>query len=181
MNADGYAVTVTLFSLAYTLFEVPSNYVMKHYVRPSIWLGFLLGAWGALTIGFAGVQNYATVVALRFFIGAFEAGFFPGRSLSLPLRSLIAKSADVFRIGIFGNDLVSLERKSSPYSVHYRLLQSRRCFRWDNSVWRGPYEWCRWSGRLPMAFRTRFPPKQSHHSTDYNRSSKASSPFSQPL
>ena len=80
MTADGYALTVTLFSLAYTLFEVPSNYVMKHYVRPSLWLAFLLFAWGALTMGFAGVQNYATVVVLRFLIGAFEAGFFPGMS-----------------------------------------------------------------------------------------------------
>ncbi|PSN63696.1 MFS transporter [Corynespora cassiicola Philippines] len=78
LTANGYALTVTLFSLAYAIFEVPSNYVMKHYVRPSLWLGFLLFAWGALTIGFAGVQNYATVVVLRFLIGAFEAGFFPG-------------------------------------------------------------------------------------------------------
>ena len=28
MTADGYAITVTLFSLAYALFEVPSNWVM---------------------------------------------------------------------------------------------------------------------------------------------------------
>jgi Major Facilitator Superfamily len=80
MTANGYALTVTLFSLAYTLFEVPSNWVMKHYVRPSLWLGFLLFCWGALTIGFAGVHNYATVVVLRFLIGVFEAGFFPGKS-----------------------------------------------------------------------------------------------------
>ncbi|KIW63628.1 hypothetical protein PV04_08614 [Phialophora macrospora] len=78
MTADNYAITVTLFSLAYALFEVPSNYVMKHWVRPSLWLAFLLFAWGALTIGTAGVHNYATVVALRFLVGVFEAGFFPG-------------------------------------------------------------------------------------------------------
>lgn len=86
MTADGYALTVTLFSIAYALFEVPSNWVMKHYIRPSLWLGILLLCWGALTIGFAGVQNYATVVVLRFLIGAFEAGFFPGRRTA-PLRS----------------------------------------------------------------------------------------------
>ena len=54
----------------------------KHYVRPSLWLAILLFSWGALTIGFAGVHNYATVVVLRFLIGAFEAGFFPGSSTS---------------------------------------------------------------------------------------------------
>lgn len=78
MTSDGYAITVTLFSVAYALFEVPSNWVMKHYVRPSLWLAFLLFAWGLLTIGTAGVQNYATVVSLRFLVGVFEAGFFPG-------------------------------------------------------------------------------------------------------
>lgn len=80
MTAMGYALTVTLFSVAYTIFEVPSNWIMKHYVRPSLWLGILLLAWGAVTISFAGVRNYATVVALRFLIGIFEAGFFPGKS-----------------------------------------------------------------------------------------------------
>lgn len=66
-----------MFSLAYALFEVPSNFIMKRYVRPSVWLATLLGAWGVFTIGFAGVQTYAQVVVLRFFIGVFEAGFFP--------------------------------------------------------------------------------------------------------
>ncbi|KAI1103492.1 MFS transporter [Jackrogersella minutella] len=78
MTANGYSLTVTLFSVAYTLFEVPSNWIMKHYVRPPVWLAFLLGCWGALTLGFAGVKNYATVLVLRMLIGVFEAGFFPG-------------------------------------------------------------------------------------------------------
>jgi MFS family permease len=78
LTPHGYALTVTLFSVAYTVFEIPSNWVMKHYIRPSMWLGILLFAWGALTIGFAGVQNTATIIALRFLIGVFEAGFFPG-------------------------------------------------------------------------------------------------------
>jgi MFS family permease len=47
---------------------------MKRYVRPSVWLATLLGSWGVFTIGFAGVQNFATVTVLRFFIGVFEAG-----------------------------------------------------------------------------------------------------------
>jgi MFS family permease len=73
LTPHGYALTVTLFSVAYALFEVPSNYVMKHYVRPSLWLGILLFAWGALTIGFSGVKNSATIIALRpgFFLVCF--------------------------------------------------------------------------------------------------------------
>lgn len=99
MTPNGYALTVTLFSLAYALFEVPSNWVMKHYIRPSLWLGFLLFCWGAVTIGFAGVQNYATVVVLRFLIGAFEAGFFPGKAIYSSSRKV--KVNDILGIVYF--------------------------------------------------------------------------------
>lgn len=78
MTSNDYAITLTIFSLAYAVFEVPSNWVMKHHVRPSAWLAFLLGCWGAVTLGFAGVHNYAQVLSLRLLIGIFEAGFFPG-------------------------------------------------------------------------------------------------------
>ncbi|KAI0482072.1 MFS transporter [Xylariaceae sp. FL0804] len=77
-TARGYAVAVSCFSLAYALFEVPSNWVLKHRVRPSVWLAALLACWSALTLGFAGVRDYPTLVVLRVLIGAFEAGFFPG-------------------------------------------------------------------------------------------------------
>ena len=79
MDENGYAITLTLFSIAYTVFEIPSNWILKRYSRPSYWLGTLLFCWGAITLGFAGVNNLATAVVLRFLIGVFEAGFFPGK------------------------------------------------------------------------------------------------------
>lgn len=45
MTTMDYSVTLSLFSVAYAVFEIPSNWVMKHYVRPSVWLAFLLAAW----------------------------------------------------------------------------------------------------------------------------------------
>jgi sugar phosphate permease len=83
-----YAIAVSLFAVAYALFEVPSNWIMKRYVRPSRWLATLLLLWGVFTIGFAGVQNFAQVTVLRFFIGMFEAGFFPGMRCDLDCRSI---------------------------------------------------------------------------------------------
>lgn len=73
-----YSIILTVFGIAYTLFDIPSNWIMKRYTRPSHWLGFLMLSWGCLTIGFAWVNNFATVLAIRFLIGVFEAGFFPG-------------------------------------------------------------------------------------------------------
>lgn len=34
--------------------------------------------WGAITVGLGGVTNYATLTTVRFLLGAFEAGLFPG-------------------------------------------------------------------------------------------------------
>lgn len=42
------------------------------------WLGFLVFAFGAICCGIGGTTNFAGVTALRFFLGATEAGIFPG-------------------------------------------------------------------------------------------------------
>lgn len=68
----GRKPTDSISSVAYAVFEVPSNWIMKRYVRPSWWLGFLLFGWGALTVGFTGIQTYGQVVGVRFLIGVFE-------------------------------------------------------------------------------------------------------------
>lgn len=107
LTPHGYALTVTLFSVAYAIFEVPSNWVMKHYIRPSMWLGILLFAWGGLTIGFAGVKNTSTIIALRFLIGVFEAGFFPG-ALQITLDAIFSADCQ-YRYRLLHHNLVSLE------------------------------------------------------------------------
>jgi MFS family permease len=35
-------------------------------------------SWGAITIGLGGVHSYAAVTVVRFLLGVFEAGLFPG-------------------------------------------------------------------------------------------------------
>ena len=42
------------------------------------WLGFLIVGFGGFSAGIAGTNSFASVTALRFFLGAFEAGVFPG-------------------------------------------------------------------------------------------------------
>ncbi|KAK6951660.1 hypothetical protein Daesc_006183 [Daldinia eschscholtzii] len=72
-----YTISLMIFLVAYGLFEVPSNILLKK-LRPSRWIAFLMFAWGALTIGLGGVHSYATVTVVRFLLGVFEAGLFPG-------------------------------------------------------------------------------------------------------
>ncbi len=63
--------------IAYAIFEVPSNILLKK-LRPSRWLAFLMFGWGATTMGLGGSQNFAQVSGVRFLLGVFEAGLFPG-------------------------------------------------------------------------------------------------------
>ncbi|KAM3425228.1 hypothetical protein BST61_g7182 [Cercospora zeina] len=77
MTNHQYIIALMVFLIAYALFEVPSNYALKR-LRPSNWIAFLMFSWGAVTIGLGGTQNFASVTAVRFVLGVFEAGLFPG-------------------------------------------------------------------------------------------------------
>lgn len=77
MSNYQYTVSLMVFLVAYAVFEVPSNYMLKR-LRPSRWIAFLMISWGALTMGLGGTKSFGSVTAVRFLLGAFEAGLFPG-------------------------------------------------------------------------------------------------------
>ncbi|CAG8372358.1 unnamed protein product [Penicillium salamii] len=77
MTEHQYIIALMVFLIAYALFEVPSNYLLKK-LRPSRWIAFLMFSWGAVTMGLGGAQNYAQVAGVRFLLGVLEAGLFPG-------------------------------------------------------------------------------------------------------
>lgn len=77
MTNHQYTIALMAFLIAYALFEVPSNYMLKR-MRPSRWIAVLMLSWGAMTMGLGGTKNFAGVTAVRFFLGVFEAGLFPG-------------------------------------------------------------------------------------------------------
>ncbi|KAJ7123752.1 putative MFS transporter [Mycena epipterygia] len=72
-----YTIALMVFLIAYAIFEVPSNMLLKK-LSPSRWIAFLMFSWGALTMGLGGTKSFAAVTVVRFLLGAFEAGLFPG-------------------------------------------------------------------------------------------------------
>ncbi|KAK3314362.1 major facilitator superfamily domain-containing protein [Apodospora peruviana] len=72
-----FNIALMVFLVAYALFEVPSNILLKK-LRPSRWLAFLMFSWGAITMGLGGVQSFPAMATTRFLLGMFEAGLFPG-------------------------------------------------------------------------------------------------------
>lgn len=83
MNQDlGFTATIFgtgagLFFLGYVLFEVPSNLVLYRFgARKS--LARIMICWGLLAVCSAFVTGERSFYAVRFLLGAAEAGFFPG-------------------------------------------------------------------------------------------------------
>ena len=77
MTDKQYLDALMIFFISYSVFETPSNYMLKKFF-PSRWFAFLMLGWGAMVMILGGVQNFGGLTAVRFLLGAFEAGLFPG-------------------------------------------------------------------------------------------------------
>ncbi|PIL24725.1 MFS general substrate transporter [Ganoderma sinense ZZ0214-1] len=72
-----YLIALTIFFFSYAIFEVPSNVFLKR-LRPSIWLSLLMFLWGIMMTVQGLVHNYGGLLGMRWLLGMFEAGLFPG-------------------------------------------------------------------------------------------------------
>ncbi|PBK80309.1 MFS general substrate transporter [Armillaria gallica] len=77
MTDQQFLTVLAMFIVPLALFETPSNYMLKYFSAPH-WFAFLLLGWGATDMIIAASRNYSTLIGLRFLLGSFEAGFFPG-------------------------------------------------------------------------------------------------------
>ncbi|EMD39264.1 hypothetical protein CERSUDRAFT_82011 [Gelatoporia subvermispora B] len=72
-----YNLALTIFFFSYAIFEVPSNVFLKR-LRPSIWLSASMLLWGIMMTVQGLVHNYGGLLGMRWMLGMFEAGLFPG-------------------------------------------------------------------------------------------------------
>lgn len=77
LSPSVYGLGSGLFFISYALFQLPSNIALDFFGGP-VWISVICGTWGAVAAGFAGIKNESTFLALRFLLGIFEAGAFPG-------------------------------------------------------------------------------------------------------
>lgn len=71
-----------IFFLSYFLFEVPSNLLLAR-VGARLWIARIMITWGVLAGAMASIVGPHSLYAMRFLLGAAEAGFFPGVMLYL--------------------------------------------------------------------------------------------------
>jgi MFS family permease len=77
LTNTAYGLGAGRFVVGYVLFEVPSN-LMLYKVGARRWIARIMISWGIATALMACVQTEWQFYALRFLIGAMEAGFAPG-------------------------------------------------------------------------------------------------------
>lgn len=77
-----YGFGAGIFFVGYFLFEVPSNLIMVK-VGARLWIARIMVVWGLVSLCMAFVHSATGFYVLRFFLGASEAGFFPGVILYL--------------------------------------------------------------------------------------------------
>lgn len=96
-----YGFGAGLFFLGYFLFEVPSNLVLQR-VGARLWICRIMVFWGVVSMSFMFIHGPMTFYAMRFLLGAAEAGFFPGVILYLtywyPARER-ARTVAMFAMG----------------------------------------------------------------------------------
>ena len=76
-SAAVYGFGAGLFFVSYTAFEIPSNIVLAR-VGARRWIARIMITWGLASAAMMFVADAASFYALRFVLGAAEAGFFPG-------------------------------------------------------------------------------------------------------
>ncbi|KAG5928395.1 hypothetical protein E4U53_002680 [Claviceps sorghi] len=72
-----YAATLIIFFVSYALFEALANFLLKRW-KPSRFIPAIMIAWGLCMLGMGFVKNWSQLMAARWFLGAAEAGLFPG-------------------------------------------------------------------------------------------------------
>ncbi|KAK3197718.1 hypothetical protein GRF29_216g1037280 [Pseudopithomyces chartarum] len=94
LTSAQWAWALSIFYYPYMFFEPLATLALKKF-NPNVWMSRIMITWGIISMCQGATQNYAGILACRFFLGAAEAGFYPGvlyhlsfwyRTERLPLR-----------------------------------------------------------------------------------------------
>lgn len=94
LTGNQYNTALVIFFVPYCLLEIPSNILLKKF-KPSVWLSINMFGFGLVTVLQGFVQNYAGLLATRFFLGVFETGMFPGGKCLLAINSPIERQSQL--------------------------------------------------------------------------------------
>src|SRR5205823_8768769 len=77
LSSQVFGAGAGIFFFGYFLFEIPSNFALAR-VGARVWIARIAGVWGIVSLAMLFVTGPRSFYAMRFLLGAAEAGFFPG-------------------------------------------------------------------------------------------------------
>ncbi|TFK23157.1 MFS general substrate transporter, partial [Coprinopsis marcescibilis] len=72
-----YSIVSCVYFIPYIILQLPSNLMLRR-IGVTNWLAFCVTSWGAVQLGMGFVHTWGELAVCRMFLGALEAGFFPG-------------------------------------------------------------------------------------------------------
>ncbi|MDR5741103.1 MULTISPECIES: MFS transporter [unclassified Caballeronia] len=96
-----YGLGAAVFYVGYVLCEVPSNMLLAKFGARNTFTRIML-LWGIASVGMMFVSKPAHFYVLRFLLGVFEAGFFPGIVLYLTYWFPASRRAGVMSVFFAG-------------------------------------------------------------------------------
>jgi len=107
LSTAAFGMGAGLFFVTYTLFEIPSNLLMRK-VGARVWLSRILISWGLVSMAMALTQGRASYYGLRLLLGVAEAGWYPGVIFYLSLWFPAAYKARVTMLFFLGAPIAAV-------------------------------------------------------------------------
>jgi sugar phosphate permease len=111
LTSSEWAWALSMFYYPYMVFEPVATLALKQFT-PSVWMSRIMITWGIISMCQGATHNYSGILACRFFLGAAEAGFFPGVLFHLsfwyPTDHLPLRVAFFYSCGMFSGTISGL-------------------------------------------------------------------------
>jgi MFS family permease len=111
LSSSQWAWALSIFYYPYMFLEPLATLMLKHF-SPNVWMSRIMITWGIISMCQGATQNYAGILTCRFFLGAAEAGFYPGvlyhLSFWYPTDRLPLRIAFFYACGMFSGTISGL-------------------------------------------------------------------------
>jgi ACS family tartrate transporter-like MFS transporter len=122
ISASLFGIAAGMFFFGYFLFELPSNLILVR-IGARRWIACIMFVWGIVSVSTALVHGPVEYIALRFLLGAAEAGFFPGIILYLTFWLPPAVRSSIISVFVAAIPLSNLV--GAPISAHILLMNNQ--------------------------------------------------------
>ncbi|KAI0751563.1 MFS general substrate transporter [Daedaleopsis nitida] len=78
LQGTEFATLLSILYVGYILMQIPSNMLLNHIGKPSLYLPACMMVWGTISILTGITNDFIGALLTRFFLGFVEAAFFPG-------------------------------------------------------------------------------------------------------